>query len=310
MALAGLCPAPPIGTEFTYQGLLFERKKPANAVIDFQFVPYDDYNDLDPNVGLQVGATFEANDVNVVDGHFTLALDFGSTVFDGNTVWLETAVRPGSSTDPNDFVTLAPRVKIRPVPYALQTRGMFVDDVGNVGIGTTSPSEKLHVVGSIRIIDGNEAANRVLTSDAAGVATWREPSAFGLPRGVIVMWSGTVASIPAGWALCDGTNGTPDLRDRFIAGASHDDGGVAKTTVKGVPMQTGGTHDHRLTQAEIPSHTHTIRYKSSGHGTPGSDIFASRVSGSEHYQATGSTGGSVPHENCPPFFALAFITRL
>ena len=42
---------------------------------------------------------------------------------------------------------------------------------------------------------------------------------YGVPRGVIVMWSGSIADIPQGWALCDGTNGTPDLRDRFVVGA-------------------------------------------------------------------------------------------
>jgi hypothetical protein len=41
----------------------------------------------------------------------------------------------------------------------------------------------------------------------------------GVPTGGIIMWSGTIATIPAGWALCDGSNGTPDLRNRFIAGA-------------------------------------------------------------------------------------------
>jgi hypothetical protein len=41
-----------------------------------------------------------------------------------------------------------------------------------------------------------------------------------VPSGAIVMWSGTVASIPQGWLLCDGQNGTPDLRDRFIKGAT------------------------------------------------------------------------------------------
>ena len=40
-----------------------------------------------------------------------------------------------------------------------------------------------------------------------------------IPTGVIVMWSGSIASIPTGWLICDGTNGTPDLRNRFIVGA-------------------------------------------------------------------------------------------
>jgi len=302
--------AVPMGTAFTYQGLLMDHKKPANGMYDIQASLYDDYNDLDPNMGLQIAPTFEANDVNIVDGHLTLSLDFGSDIFDGNAVWLETAVRPGDSTDANDFVTLIPRLKIRPVPYALQTRGIFADNTGNVGIGTTSPRERLHVAGSIRIADGNEGPNKVLTSDANGTATWQAPSGSGLPTGVIVMWSGSMASIPTGWALCDGANGTPDLRDRFIVGATYDDGGIAKTSVKGTPMQTGGESEHTLTVSEIPSHSHPIRYKSSGHGTPGSDIFASNVSGDVMYQQTGGIGGGIAHENCPPFFALAFIMKL
>ena len=47
-------------------------------------------------------------------------------------------------------------------------------------------------------------------------------------RGLIVMWSGAIAEIPPGWALCDGTQGTPDLRDRFIVGARSDVDGTAK----------------------------------------------------------------------------------
>src|SRR3989338_5938906 len=47
----------------------------------------------------------------------------------------------------------------------------------------------------------------------------RSPFSPTVPTGVIVMWSGSVDSIPSGWSLCDGTNGTPDLRDRFVMGA-------------------------------------------------------------------------------------------
>ncbi len=62
-----------------------------------------------------------------------------------------------------------------------------------------------------------------------------------LPAGVIVMWSGSIASIPIGWALCNGTQGTPDLRDRFIVGARQDDVGVAKTNITGALTQSGGS---------------------------------------------------------------------
>ena len=62
-----------------------------------------------------------------------------------------------------------------------------------------------------------------------------------LPSGVIVLWSGTIASIPAGWALCNGTLGTPDLRDRFIVGARQDNAGVANTNITGALTQSGGS---------------------------------------------------------------------
>jgi microcystin-dependent protein len=74
-----------------------------------------------------------------------------------------------------------------------------------------------------------------------------------LPIGSIIMWFGTVGNIPTGWAVCDGTNGTPDLRDRFVVGAG-------STYSVG---DTGGVNAVALTTAEIPSHTHSI----SGSGT-------------------------------------------
>ena len=64
--------------------------------------------------------------------------------------------------------------------------------------------------------------------------------ADGLPSGVIVMWSGELDAIPSGWALCDGSNGTPDLRDRFVLGV-------------GAPEylgSTGGSRRHRHPEAE------------------------------------------------------------
>jgi hypothetical protein len=64
-----------------------------------------------------------------------------------------------------------------------------------------------------------------------------------VPSGLIAMHKGTIATIPAGWYLCDGTNGTPDLRDKFIVGARQDDAGVAKTNVSGALTQTGGSED-------------------------------------------------------------------
>lgn len=82
--------------------------------------------------------------------------------------------------------------------------------------------------------------------------------------GQIILWSGSIGSIPAGWALCDGANGTPDLRDAFVRGAGGalspgDEGGAAS-----VNTGNAGAHSHSgssvgdtaLTEAQMPSHRH------------------------------------------------------
>lgn len=67
-----------------------------------------------------------------------------------------------------------------------------------------------------------------------------------LPVGCIALWQGTIASIPTGWQLCDGTNGTPDLRDRFIVGAG-------STYAVGA---VGGESTVTLSSPQLPEHTH------------------------------------------------------
>ncbi|MCP4711387.1 MAG: hypothetical protein GY869_22435, partial [Planctomycetes bacterium] len=86
-------------------------------------------------------------DVNVYDGYFTVTLDFGSSAFNGAARWLAIGVRSYNST--GAFTDLVPRQEITPTPYALQTKGIYVDDANNVGIGTSSPGEKLDVDGHI-----------------------------------------------------------------------------------------------------------------------------------------------------------------
>ena len=65
-----------------------------------------------------------------------------------------------------------------------------------------------------------------------------------VPLGAIVIWSGSIASIPADYHLCDGTSGTVDLRDKFVVGAKQDDAGIAKTNLTGALAQSGGTTAH------------------------------------------------------------------
>ena len=150
--LAGSASAAEMGTAITYQGRLIDANTTADGLYDFAFKLYD----------TNVGGSKAANDVNVadvdvIDGYFTVELDFGS-VYDGNGVWLEIGVRPGDLEDPNVYTTLSPRQRITPTPYAsyAKTAGsdndwmvsgndMYSIPSGNVGIGTTSPGARLQV---------------------------------------------------------------------------------------------------------------------------------------------------------------------
>ena len=145
-----------------------------------------------------------------------------------------------------------------------------------------------------------------------------------IPSGLISMWSGTIATIPSGWVLCNGSNGTPDLRNRFIIGAHSDTTGVAYTTITGANTQTGGSKD-----AIVVSHTHTATVNDPGHShtydrTPFAAIRAGSTglcpNPSYDSVATGSAttgitvsnsteGSSGTNANLPPYYALAFIMK-
>ncbi len=123
----------------------------------------------------------------------------------------------------------------------------------------------------------------------------------GVPTGAILIWSGSVNNIPDGWALCDGTNGTPDLRDRFVLGAglSYSVGAV------------GGEQEHTLTIAEMPSHNHTVQFthwKDGGGGDTVTDPI--NPNSGNLYIPTSYTGGNQPHNNMPPYYSLCYIMRI
>jgi hypothetical protein len=153
-----------MGSAFTYQGRLSDTEGPAEGLYDFSFKLYDN---PDLVFAAQQGPAVEVEDLDVVDGYFTAELDFGGSVFNGDARWLEIAVRPGETNDPNAFTALTPRQELTPTPYAfyaLHTRGIFVDDAGNVGLGTETPGAKL----DIETASGGAATIGRFTNSAAG----------------------------------------------------------------------------------------------------------------------------------------------
>jgi len=133
---------------------------------------------------------------------------------------------------------------------------------------------------------------------------------FYLPKGVIVAWNSEIA--PVGWALCDGTNGTPNLQGRFILGSN------MNRSIGTI----GGVETVALSVDQIPPHSHNLLLNSacfkdggcdSRRSVDGTNIKYDAVKEKEvskyDYQPQ-STGGGKPHENMPPFYTLTYIMKL
>jgi len=136
-----------------------------------------------------------------------------------------------------------------------------------------------------------------------GTLTGDTPS--GVPKGAIIMWSGSTTNIPTGWTLCDGNNENgqtvPDLRNKFIVGAGDQ-----------YPVgNTGGQQQVQLTVNEMPSHSHDYTYMKGTryiyYNSSDPDNAADQTTGTG---ITTENGGDQPHENRPPYYALAYIMKL
>jgi microcystin-dependent protein len=141
-------------------------------------------------------------------------------------------------------------INLKKLYYINNTMSTLIQTfVGNIGIGTNDPGAyKLRVDGAVR-------ANSLEVNGVSNVH---------VPIGLIAMWYGTVATIPTGWALCDGTTGiarsdgsgtidTPNLANRFVRGADGDE-----PTSPAVPGQTSGANTVTLATTNLPTHSHTV----------------------------------------------------
>jgi microcystin-dependent protein len=125
------------------------------------------------------------------------------------------------------------------------TGGTITGSYGLTAANATNATNAVNVTGTIA--SGVTATTQAVSTNNTQVATTAFVRSI-IPAGVILMWSGSIASIPSGWLLCNGTSGTPDLRDRFIVGAG--------STY--APGNTGGFATYSLSGAQLPSHTHSL----------------------------------------------------
>jgi len=133
-----------------------------------------------------------------------------------------------------------------------------------------------------------------------------------IPSGVIVIWSGSAAAIPSGWNLCNGSNGTPDLRNRFVVGAGttyavgNTGGSADAITVSHTHSVTDSGHSHDV---RIPSRTvgnNATALYSTSDGSTKSTVTSDSASTGISIQSTGSSGTNA---NLPPYYALCYIQK-
>lgn len=168
-------------------------------------------------------------------------------------------------------------------------------------------------------LEADRASLEHLQSDVADMGTTLDTlRSFAVPRGLIALWSGVADTIPDGWHLCDGTNGTPDMRDRFIYGAGGDyvpgvTGGSAAFTASAT---VGAT---TLSVAQMPSHGHGtnaeyaqgVPHETTGTYGPSyrefrtASVYGAGSSGSHTHTLSTISGSTLP-----PFLTLCYIMKL
>jgi hypothetical protein len=140
-----------------------------------------------------------------------------------------------------------------------------------------------------------------------------------IPTGVITLWYGAIGSVPTGWYLCDGSNGTPDLRDKFVVGAGST---YSVAATGGSTDAIVVTHTHTATSVVTdPTHSHSFTASVSTYGPrggAGSEYWGAAPSGSTTAAAStgitvattnASAGTSGTNANLPPYYALAYIMK-
>lgn len=210
----------------------------------------------------------------------------------GNSRISGTLSASGSFSAPNASVSQTLSVKTVLASGQITTAALLADTINSSGAAN---------------IGGNLNVQGEAKSVVSGVEY------FMVPKGGIILWSGATTNIPSGWRLCDGANGTPDLRDRFIVGAG-------ATYLEG---STGGatSHSHGPGSYGVPAHSHsysgTVTAPSANLPVLAGGAMQVATSGHRHdYSGTTAPGGggsltgsSAAADTLPPYYALAYIMR-
>lgn len=170
----------PFEPAFTFQSQLDMNGSPLNGTVDCRFELF-----ADESGGVSIAAPVVVSNLAVTDGLLNATLNFGVDVFDGDARWLSVSLRsPHDPTDLQPFTALAPRQSLTPIPYAMQSRGIFVDENEKVSIGVAPkplPTSKMRVRAAETDLVALLAESPATVGDAVGI---KGTTASSLGRGV------------------------------------------------------------------------------------------------------------------------------
>jgi hypothetical protein len=228
--------------------------------------------------------------VNVIGGRFNVILGPADTAarsirdaFEAENRYLEVKVNNGAP--------ILPRQQFLSTPYAFKARGV----TGDLAVPGNLSAQGNLAAGAGATIQG------ALNVSGEAKSTVNSVDYFMVPRGSIVMWSGAVTNLPSGWTLCDGSNGTPNLSDRFVMGFNP---GIPANAIG----QTGGTTNH--------THDVDIGSFSTGATGPTAAVVApfngdvNWFTESHSHTVNPPNTTSTPTSHIPPYIRLGFIMKL
>lgn len=140
-----------------------------------------------------------------------------------------------------------------------------------------------------------------------------------IPTGMISLWYGAIGSVPSGWYLCDGANGTPDLRDRFVVGAGSTysvaatggatDAIVVSHTHTATSVVTDPGHTHTTSAALQAANSQNLAGGESQTVNPSAVTINTATTGITVATTNASAGVSGANANLPPYYALAYVMK-
>ena len=276
MLFSASAAASPLGTAFTYQGMLAFQGEPASGPFDFRFRLYDQQAS-----GLTVGPVVRIDDLPISSGLVVASLDFGLEPFAGDALWLEIEVRDGTSD--GTYQRLSPRQPISPVPYALHAEfvaagtvgaseinpdevqlrvgtqcgpGTFLSAINDDGTAVCTAESAIGPVSSDDIIDGTIATadlgsdvvtQRVLADNAVGLEQM-DTAAVGSDQ--LIDGAVTAAKLAADSVtaeqIADGTVGTADLAENSVTGSQ-----IEQRAVRGEHIARRAVAGDHIDQNEV-----------------------------------------------------------